>query len=92
MYRVGFPGWKLAASLGVTLVFRVDVLQDPEAGVYLATSPDIPGLVAEAPSIEELFKEVHHGADMLLQDQLRIKDQGKQTAVRAAWSDVALAA
>lgn len=89
MYRVGFPGWKLAAALGITLVFRVDVLQDKEAGVYLATSPDIRGLVAEAPSMEELFKEVGYGADMLLSGQVHAP---KLAAVRAAWSNVALAA
>ncbi len=89
MYRVGFPGWKVAAALGVTLVFRVDVLLDKEAGVFLATSPDIRGLVAEAHSLEELFKEVEHGSDMLLGEQIRWP---KPAAVRAAWSHVALAA
>lgn len=89
MYRVGFPGWRLAASLGVTLVFRVDVLHDQEAGVFVATSPDIRGLVAEAPTLEELFHEVNGGADMLLGEQIRVP---KAPNVRAAWSDVALAA
>lgn len=89
MYRVGFPGWKVAAALGITLVFRVDVMLDKEAGVFLATSPDIRGLVAEAPSLEELFKEVGHGADMLLGEQVHTQ---KPATVRAAWSNVALAA
>ena len=89
MYRVGFPGWKIAAALGVTLVFRVDVLLDKDAGVFLATSPDIRGLVAEAATLEALFKEVGHGADMLLSDQLH---SPKPSSIRAAWSNVALAA
>ncbi len=29
MYRVGFPGWKLAGRMGVTLLYRVNVLHDP---------------------------------------------------------------
>lgn len=89
MYRVGFPGWKIAAALGITLVFRVDVLQDEEAGVFVATSPDLNGLVAEAPSLEALFKEVGHGADMLLGEQFRAP---KPAVFRAAWSNVAMAA
>lgn len=89
MYRVGFPGWKVAAALGITLVFRVDVLQDKEAGVFLATSPDIRGLVAEAPTLEALFTEVGHGADMLLGEQVNAT---RPATVRAAWSSVALAA
>lgn len=89
MYRVGFPGWRVAASLGATLVFRVDVLHDQEAGVFVATSPDIRGLVAEAATIEELFHEVRSGAEMLLIEQLPAP---RARSVRAAWSEVALAA
>lgn len=86
MYRVGFPGWKLAGRFGVTLVFRVDVLHDSEAGVYVATSPDLRGLVAEAPTLDELFREVYAGADELVGDQVL---PARPDAIRAAWSDVA---
>ncbi len=86
MFRVGFPGWKLAVRLGATLVFRVDVLHDAEAGVYVATSPDLRGLVAEAATIDDLFREVHAGAEELIRDQVMPARAG---AIRAAWSDVA---
>lgn len=86
MYRVGFPGWKLAGRLGVTLVFRVDVLRDAEAGVYVATSPDLRGLVAEASTMDELFREVYAGADELI--GVKASPAGHD-GIRAAWSDVA---
>ena len=39
-YRVGFPGWKIAARLGMTLKVRVTVLWDNDAKVFVATSED----------------------------------------------------
>lgn len=86
MYRVGFPGWTIAGRLGVSLVYRVNVMHDAAAGVYVATSPDLAGLVAEAPTIEALFHEVHAGADELIRDQVT---PAKPQAIRAAWGDVA---
>lgn len=50
--------------LGATLIY-VDVTRDEEAGVYVATSPDVRGLVAEAPTFDELFQEVEAGVDEL---------------------------
>ncbi len=86
MFRVGFPGWKLAGRLGATLVYRVDVIHDTEAGVYVATSPDVRGLVAEAATMDALFHEVHAGADELIRDQIMPAKAGE---IRAAWGDVA---
>ncbi len=86
MFRVGFPGWKLAGRFGVTLVYRVDVLHDPEAGVYVATSPDLRGLVAEAATLDDLFREVHAGADELIREQVM---PARPANIRAAWGDVA---
>ena len=41
MYRLGFPGWKLAARLGVPLVFGVRVHKDEAFGTYWAESNDM---------------------------------------------------
>ena len=71
MVRVGFPGWKLLARLGVSLVVRVQVIYDQEVGVYVATSPDLRGLVAEAKTREELISAVYDCVDLLLQEDLR---------------------
>ena len=71
MYRVGFPGWKIAARLGAHLLIKIDVLHDKEAGVFVATSRDLPGLVVEAPVMDELFPNVYDCASMLLAQELK---------------------
>lgn len=70
MYRVGNPFWRLLARLGVPLVLRVDVMFDGETGVYVATSPDLRGLVTEAPTKEELIASVYDCVDLLIEDQV----------------------
>ena len=60
-YRVGFPGWKIAARLGVPLTVRVEVLWDNEAKVFVATSDDfLPefGCVAESATWDGLKEEL----------------------------------
>jgi Domain of unknown function (DUF1902) len=83
MYRIGFPGWRLAARCGIPLVLRIDVQHDTEAGVYVATSPDLLGLVVEEKSVEQLFKSVYDCADMLLAAQL---SKPLRQRPRAAWT------
>ncbi len=70
MYRVGFPGWKLAARFNVPLMLRVNVAHDAESGVYIATSPDLAGLVVEGASKEALFDGVYDCVDMLMEVEL----------------------
>ena len=83
MYRVGFPGWKLLARLGVPMLYRVDVHHDDEAHVFIATSPDVPGLVAEAKDPAALLTSVYDCMDMLMEEAL--KRPLKQRPL-AAWS------
>lgn len=70
MYRVGFPGWTVVGRF-VPLLFRLEVIRDEAAGVFVGTSPDVRGLVAEAATLDELFKEVHHGAGVLIGEKLQ---------------------
>lgn len=70
MYRVGNPFWRLLARLGIPLVVRVDVVYDKDANVYVATSPDLRGLVAEAKTKEELIASVYDCVDLLLEEQV----------------------
>ena len=72
MYRVGFPFWRVAARLGVPVLFRVHVVRDDEAGVFIATSPDLRGLVVEAETKEEMFNEIYHCVDALMEENLRL--------------------
>lgn len=61
-YRVGFPGWKIAARLGFMLKVRVDVLWDDDAKVFVAQSDDfLPyfGCVAESETWDGLKTELN---------------------------------
>ena len=40
------------------LVYHVHVTWDPEAGVWVATSEDIPGLATEALTLEDLARKL----------------------------------
>ena len=82
MYRVGFPGWKLAARFHIPLLFKVVVVRDPEAGVFVATSPDLAGLVVESASLEALLPEVYDCVNMLLSELLKHQPRAKPVA---AW-------
>ncbi len=39
-------------------VYHVDADWDPEAGVWVATSDDVPGLATEAPTVEALAEKL----------------------------------
>ena len=39
-------------------ILNVQAQWDAEAGVWVASSDDVPGLVAEAASLDELFREL----------------------------------
>lgn len=82
MYRVGFPGWKLAARFGVPLLVKINVIRDTEASVFVATSADLPGLVVEASDLDQLMPEVYGCVGMLLEDQLKHPPKSKPVA---AW-------
>ena len=82
MYRVGFPGWKIAARLGVPLLVKIEVLHDKQAKVFVATSRDLAGLVVEVKTIDQLFPEVYDCVDMLLCEQLKRAPKSKPVA---AW-------
>lgn len=66
-YRVGMPGWRLAARLGARLCVRVDVHFDPETKSYWAESPDLRGLVVTGKTFEELRDETVAAASSLLE-------------------------
>ncbi|HTR00218.1 MAG TPA: DUF1902 domain-containing protein [Candidatus Acidoferrum sp.] len=58
MYRLGWPFSAMLAALGMPLSIKIDVVHDDGVGVYIGTSEDLIGLVAEAMSFEELKSEV----------------------------------
>jgi hypothetical protein len=86
MYRVGFPLWKLATRLGMPLLVKLEVLHDKNARVFVVTSPDLRGLVVEAPDntrAEEMHKEIHVCIDLLMTELL--SRAPKARSVTTAW-------
>jgi predicted RNase H-like HicB family nuclease len=77
MYRVGLPGWKLAAKWGVPVRLRVNITQDVEANVYVAVSPDLDGLIVEAHTLDALKDEALAAAGVLLELALHSKSQAQ---------------
>ena len=71
MYRIGFPGWKLAARLGVPLRLRVQAFKDEESDSYWAKSDDLDGLVVSGATLDELQREVMAAVSVLLQLEVR---------------------
>lgn len=58
-------------------VLSVQAKWDPEAGVWVALSDDVPGLVAEAASLDDLFSELQELIPALL--ELNGMKDGKST-------------
>jgi Domain of unknown function (DUF1902) len=56
-WTAGYPFWKLAAKAGFTIVVRVKIAKDEEAGVYIAMNDTI-GLAVEGDSMETLYSEI----------------------------------
>ncbi len=58
MYCLSWPCAAFFAGIGLSLLITVEIIHDDEANVYVATSPDLRGLVVEAETLDELEKEV----------------------------------
>jgi len=50
------------------LVYHVHADWDPEAGVWVATSDDVPGLATEAPTVEALAEKLRIMIPELLEE------------------------
>ena len=77
MYPIEYPLWSLLARFGRRLTVNLDVLHDEEAGVYVATSKNLRGLVCEAPTMDELKAETEH----VLRDLVAFCVRGKNPAL-----------
>ncbi len=69
-YPAGWPFWKIAARAGFPIGISVYVIRDDEAGVYVACRSNLKGLVAEAPTLDELHKNLDAAAEDLLMHYL----------------------
>jgi len=77
MYQVGWLGWRAVARLGMPVRLRVEIRQDLEANVYVAESPDLPGLVVEAHTLDEIKTEALAAAAVLLELELHTKPRAQ---------------
>ena len=82
MYRVGYPGWKLAARLGVPVLVRVQVFFDEESKSYWAKSPDLDGLVVSGSSLDDIRSEVSAATRELLTIAVHSKNTKAKTELR----------
>lgn len=57
-------------SKGSLAPLKIEVLHDINAGVYVASSKDLRGLVAEAETMDELKEEVRLSVEALLKLRL----------------------
>jgi hypothetical protein len=68
MYPLNWFLSRFFASLGVPLLIKVEVMFDCETNVYVATSPNVRGLVVEAATLDEIRSEV----EMVLPELLNL--------------------
>lgn len=66
MYKIGYPFWKFVMRMGVPFSLWVNVTHDREADVFIATSEDLPGLVCEALTMDELVADIGRAVNDLL--------------------------
>lgn len=90
MYRVGFPGWKVAARLGVPMKLRIDVMLDEEAHCYWTSSPDLKGLIVTGATLDEIRTEARLAATQLL--ELELHGQALSATPELRFKDAAVCA
>lgn len=65
-WKLGFPGWQIAAKIGFTMRVKIHVCLDQESNTYIAYSNDI-GLAVESDTLDGLLVEVRHALPCLLE-------------------------
>ena len=91
MYRVGLPGWKVAARFGIPVKVRVNVHFDADSNTYWAESPDFDGLVVSGETLDELRSEVISASHVLLELAMNGRRARAQTEMRIKDNDICLA-
>jgi predicted RNase H-like HicB family nuclease len=69
-YRVGFPGWRLVAKLGVPMVVKIVVHKDKDSGTFWAEGQGLRGLVVTGKDLNELYSECTAAIDELMSLEL----------------------
>lgn len=84
-YPLRFPLSGMVGALGFPLSIRIDVGFDKKAQVFVASSPDVTGLVAEAKTMDELraeafslipeLLELNRGVRIVTGNEVRLKEE-----------------
>lgn len=74
MGYIDYPLWAIKARFGIKQTFKMRVMHDEDVGVYIATSEDMPGLICEADTKEELIAET----ERVFQDVMTYFIKGKK--------------
>lgn len=69
-YKAGWPFWRFMAKAGIPIRVTVEVIFDKEAKVFVAHNSNLRGLVAEAETLDELFRNLDAAAFDLLESYL----------------------
>ena len=64
-YRIGFPGWKIAARRGARMYFRVWVHKDDTSNTYWAESDDLDGLAVAGDTLDDVERAIEEVAPVL---------------------------
>ena len=76
--------WRLAKDSNMERIIQIHIEKLPE-GVYLATSDDIQGLVAQGRTVNETLEIARDVARRLLQAQAERKEKPKLKAVKKSF-------
>lgn len=77
MYPIDYPLWSLLARFGRRLTVKIEVQHDEEAGVYIATSKEMTGLICEALTMDELKVQT----ERVMRDLVAFCVRGKNPAL-----------
>lgn len=81
-YPAGWPLWQAVGRYGFPIGVHVKVIRDLEAGVFVALESNLPGLVAEAPTIDELVKNLNAGVQDLLEEYLHQEQPASEVSLQ----------
>ena len=70
-YRMPLFFCKTFSVFGTTIIIRYEIFEDREAGVFIATSPDLKGLVCEEDNLTALKESINSCTLLLLTDQFQ---------------------
>lgn len=83
-YRVGAPGWKCIARLGLPLQALIEIQYDKDAHVWIATCNDFQpalGIATEAKSIEQLRERLEMLFKEALTETFKAKKSNKVSPI-----------